>query len=124
MEGQQSRSFCYVDDLVDGIVRVSRAASLDGPVNLGNPKEFTIRELATRVLDLTGSRSPLVPCPLPSDDPKVRRPDITRAREWLAWEPTVQLREGLQSTIEDFRSRLPSPTSQRSDRDRRTGGSG
>jgi UDP-glucuronate decarboxylase len=107
-EGRQTRSFCYVDDLVDGIVRANRAEALDGPVNLGNPKEFTIRELATQVLDLTGSRSPLETCPLPSDDPKVRRPDITRARQLLGWEPKVPLREGLQSTIEDFRSRRDS----------------
>ena len=114
-DGRQTRSFCYVDDLVDGIVRMNRAEALDGPVNLGNPKEFTIRELATQVLDLTGSRSPLETCPLPSDDPKVRRPDITRARELLGWEPQVPLREGLQSTIEDFRSRRQSPTRQHPD---------
>jgi UDP-glucuronate decarboxylase len=110
-EGQQTRSFCFVEDLVDGIVRMSRPEALDGPVNLGNPKEFTIRELATQVLELTGSRSALETCPLPSDDPKVRRPDITRARELLGWEPKVQLREGLLSTIEDFRSRRQSPSS-------------
>jgi UDP-glucuronate decarboxylase len=111
-EGQQTRSFCYVDDLVDGIVRVGRAEALDGPVNLGNPNEFTIRELATQVLDLTGSRSPLETRPLPSDDPKVRCPDIARAQALLGWNPEVQLREGLQRTIEEFRSRRESPTSQ------------
>ena len=105
-EGQQTRSFCYVDDLVDGIVRAGRVEALDGPVNLGNPKEFTIRELATQVLDLTGSSSPLETRPLPKDDPKVRRPDIARAQEWLGWQPTVPLREGLRSTLEDFRLRL------------------
>ena len=111
-EGQQTRAFCYVDDLVDGIVRVGRVDTLDGPVNLGNPKEFTVRELASQVLELTGSRSSLESCPLPSDDPKVRRPDITRAQELLGWQPQVQLREGLQSTIEDFRARLQSSTTE------------
>jgi UDP-glucuronate decarboxylase len=111
-EGQQTRSFCYVDDLMDGVVRVGRAEALDGPVNLGNPNEFTIRELATQVIELTGSRSPLETRPLPSDDPKVRCPDITRAKALLGWNPEVQLREGLQRTIEDFRSRRRSSTSQ------------
>ncbi len=122
--GQQTRSFCYVDDLVDGVVRVSRAEALDGPVNLGNPKEFTVRELATQVLELTGSGSTLEMRPLPSDDPKVRRPDITRARSWLDWEPKVQLREGLQRTIQDFRSRQQSPTSHRPKVQSRAGGDG
>ncbi len=111
-EGQQTRSFCYVDDLVEGILRSSRVEALDGPINLGNDKEFTVRELASQVLELTGSSSRLQAFPLPSDDPKTRRPDITRARELLSWEPRVQLREGLDATIQDFRSRLKSEVSQ------------
>jgi UDP-glucuronate decarboxylase len=104
--GAQTRSFCYIDDLVEGIVRVGRADAIQGPINLGNPGEFTIRELAALVLELTGSRSTIEPGPLPSDDPKIRRPDISRAREVLGWEPRVALREGLLHTIEDFRRRM------------------
>lgn len=102
-EGQQTRSFCYMSDLIRGF-RALMASSdeVTGPINLGNPAEFTIRELAEQVLDLTGSRSTLVFKPLPSDDPVQRCPDITQARQVLGWEPTIQLREGLGKTIAYF----------------------
>ena len=105
-EGTQTRSFCFVDDLVEGIVGMSRPAVIDGPVNLGNPGEFTIRQLAEQVLALVGSKHDIKMLPLPPDDPKQRKPDITRAKEILGFEPKVQLREGLTRTIEDFRGRL------------------
>ena len=102
-EGQQTRSFCYVDDLVEGIVRMMEQIETHGPVNLGNPTEFTIRELAELVLELTGSRARIVQRPLPKDDPTRRQPDITRARRHLGgWEPKVALREGLAKTIAYF----------------------
>jgi len=101
-EGQQTRSFCYVDDLVEGILRLMDAEGLTGPVNIGNPNEFTIRQLAELVLELTGSSSELIQLPLPADDPVQRQPDISLAKEKLAWEPRVQLREGLSKTIEYF----------------------
>jgi dTDP-glucose 4,6-dehydratase len=101
-DGSQTRSFCYVDDLIEGIVRMFERGA-DEPTNLGNPHEFTVRQLAERVLALTGSRSPLVERPLPVDDPRVRRPDITRARATLDWEPRVSLDEGLRRTIEYLR---------------------
>jgi dTDP-glucose 4,6-dehydratase len=104
-DGRQSRSFCYVDDLVDGIVRLFERGTSE-PTNIGNPVEFTVRQLAEEVLRQTGSRSPLVEEPLPVDDPKVRQPDIARARELLGWEPTVPLAEGLRHTIAYFRTRL------------------
>jgi UDP-glucuronate decarboxylase len=101
--GSQTRSFCYVDDLIEGFVRfMGLAAPAPGPMNLGNPAEFTIGSLAEQVIQLTGSGSQIVYKPLPSDDPTQRRPDITLAREKLHWEPTVQLREGLQRTIAYF----------------------
>jgi UDP-glucuronate decarboxylase len=103
-DGQQTRSFCYVTDLVDGLVRLMRDTSPVGPVNLGNPGEYTIRELAEQILALTGSASPLVEKPLPIDDPIRRRPDITLARSALGWEPRVPLSEGLPPTIAYFRS--------------------
>jgi UDP-glucuronate decarboxylase len=106
--GSQTRSFCYVDDLVDGLMRLMDHPDVDGPVNLGNPSEFTVRELAEEVLQLTGSNSPIVFRPLPEDDPKQRRPDIGRARRLLGFEPRVSLREGLTRTVEDFRARLAS----------------
>ena len=106
-DGSQTRSFCYVDDLVEGLVRLMRTGdSVTGPVNLGNPGEFTILELAEKVIDLTGSRSRIVSRPLPQDDPKQRRPDIGRARELLDWRPTVGLDEGLRRTVCDFERRL------------------
>lgn len=103
-EGEQTRSFCFVDDLVEGFLRfMATDATLTGPINIGNPVEFTIRELAELVIELTGSRSSLEKRPLPSDDPMQRRPDITVANRELGWEPTVQLREGIGRTIEYFR---------------------
>ena len=102
-EGQQTRSFCYVDDLVEGFLRLmATGPELTGPVNLGNPGEFTIRQLAELVIELTGSASKLVFMPLPADDPLQRQPDITLARDRLAWEPTVPLRQGLVQTIAYF----------------------
>jgi dTDP-glucose 4,6-dehydratase len=101
-DGSQTRSFCYVDDLVEGIVRLFERGDPE-PTNLGNPHEFTVRQLAELVLRLTGSRSPIVEQRLPTDDPKVRQPDITRARAALDWEPHVALEDGLRRTIEYFR---------------------
>ena len=103
-DGSQTRSFCYRDDLVEGFLRLmDTAPDFAGPVNIGNPNEFTIRELAELVIELTGSRSTLDYRPLPQDDPMQRQPNITIAREKLGWEPKVQLREGLERTIEYFR---------------------
>jgi UDP-glucuronate decarboxylase len=103
-DGSQSRSFCYVDDLIDGLMRLMDSGDeVTGPINLGNPGEFTMLELAERVLALTGSRSPIVHRELPTDDPKQRRPNITRAQEQLGWEPWVPLAEGLERTVEHFR---------------------
>ncbi len=102
-DGSQTRSFCYVDDLIEGFRRLMDAPDeVTGPVNIGNPGEFTMVQLAQLVLELTGSRSPLVHEPLPVDDPKQRQPDITVAREKLGWEPTVPLRAGLTRTIAYF----------------------
>jgi UDP-glucuronate decarboxylase len=102
-EGRQTRSFCYVDDLVDGLIRLmGTSREVTGPVNLGNPAEFTIRELAELVIDLTGSSSSLIFRPLPQDDPQQRCPDIDQARELLDWKPTVALRDGLLKTISYF----------------------
>ncbi|HEU4569996.1 MAG TPA: UDP-glucuronic acid decarboxylase family protein [Gemmatimonadales bacterium] len=103
--GGQTRSFCYVSDLVDGIYRLFLSDRAE-PTNLGNPDEFTVRQLAEQVLRLTGSRSAIVERPLPEDDPKVRRPDITVARTVLGWAPTVPLEEGLRRTIDWFRKAL------------------
>jgi len=103
-DGSQSRSFCYVSDEVNGIYRLFMQGDAD-PTNVGNPDEFTVRELADIVLELTGSQSRIVSKPLPTDDPRVRRPDITRARETLGWSPKVPLREGLKRTIEWFQGR-------------------
>ncbi|MFD0916030.1 UDP-glucuronic acid decarboxylase family protein [Pseudahrensia aquimaris] len=106
-DGSQTRSFCYVDDLVDGLFRLMhRPAELTGPINLGNPKEISIRQLAQRAIDLTGSRSKIVFHPLPQDDPLRRRPDITRARADLDWEPIVGLEDGLKRTIAYFEKQL------------------
>lgn len=104
-DGQQTRSFCYVSDLVDGIVRLFHSGETD-PVNIGNPDEFTVRQLAELTLKLTGSSSRIVQHPLPTDDPKVRRPDITRARTLLGWSPGIKLEEGLRRTIEHFKGRV------------------
>jgi len=106
-EGLQTRSFCYVDDLIDGFLRLmATPAEVTGPINIGNPNEFTIRELAELVVELTGSRSKLVHERLPSDDPKQRRPDIAQASAVLGWRPRTQLREGLQKTIGYFEALL------------------
>jgi UDP-glucuronate decarboxylase len=108
-EGNQTRSFCYVDDLVDGLMRLMGTPDdVTGPVNLGNPVEFTIRQLAETVITLTGSTSTIVARPLPEDDPKQRCPDISLAKGLLAWEPKVQLRDGLMKTIEYFEQLLRS----------------
>jgi UDP-glucuronate decarboxylase len=104
-EGQQTRSFCFVDDLVGGLIKLMESDST-GPINLGNPVESTIRELAEKILSMTGSKSKLVHKPLPQDDPTRRRPDITQARKVLAWEPKVPLEEGLKKTIDYFRSQM------------------
>ncbi|MFY9810977.1 UDP-glucuronic acid decarboxylase family protein [Aquabacterium sp.] len=104
-DGQQTRSFCYVDDLIEGMLRLmDTEAGFTGPVNIGNPGEFTMLELAELVLSLTGSKSKLVFQPLPSDDPRQRQPDITVAKEKLGWEPQVPLRDGLERTIAYFKT--------------------
>ncbi len=106
-DGHQTRSFCYVDDLVDGLVRLMDSpGEVTGPINLGNPVEFSMTELAQRVIALTGSASQLVTAPLPEDDPRQRQPDISRARELLGWQPAIGLDEGLKRTIDDFKARL------------------
>ncbi|NMA19536.1 MAG: SDR family oxidoreductase [Lentisphaerae bacterium] len=102
-DGSQTRSFCYCDDLIDGMIRMMDSEDdFTGPVNLGNPGEFSIRELAEKVIAMTGSRSKIVYQPLPQDDPKQRRPDITLAKEKLGWQPTINLDEGLKRTIAYF----------------------
>ena len=106
-DGSQSRSFCYVDDLIDGLIRLMDSPDeVTGPMNLGNPGEFTMLELAQQVLDITGSRSEIVFRELPQDDPKQRQPDIALARRTLDWEPTARLAEGLEYTIDYFRELL------------------
>jgi dTDP-glucose 4,6-dehydratase len=104
-DGSQTRSFCYVSDLVDGIIRLMLSKEND-PVNIGNPAEMTIKQIAETIIEMTGSKSRIVYRPLPVDDPKVRKPDITRARTLLGWEPKVELREGLTKTIEYFKSKV------------------
>jgi len=102
-DGSQTRSFCYIDDLIEGIVRMMQAPdTLTGPLNLGNPQEFSIRELAEKVIDLSGSTSKIVREPLPEDDPKQRQPDISKARDELDWTPTISLDDGLKKTIAYF----------------------
>jgi UDP-glucuronate decarboxylase len=102
-DGQQTRSFCYVDDLIDAFIAyMDKDGDLPGPINLGNPVEFTMKQLAEEVLALTGSKSKLTHKPLPSDDPKQRQPNIEKARELLGWAPNVQLRDGLKKTIDYF----------------------
>jgi UDP-glucuronate decarboxylase len=102
-DGSQTRSFCYVDDLIEGIIRfMTSPPEFRGPLNLGNPREFTIRELAETIVQMTGSKSKLKRLPLPQDDPKQRQPDIAIARKQLGWEPSVPLREGLVATIAYF----------------------
>jgi dTDP-glucose 4,6-dehydratase len=103
--GTQTRSFCYISDLVDGIIRLM-LSSINDPVNIGNPQEMSIEQMARTIIRMTGSESQVVFRPLPTDDPKVRKPDITRARTLLGWEPKVGLEEGLTSTIEYFRRKM------------------
>ena len=106
-DGQQTRSFCYVDDLIDGLVRLmATGGDVTGPINIGNPSEFTIQELATTIIDLTNSRSRLVHQPLPEDDPRQRQPDITRAKTQLGWQPRTALKDGLARTINYFEDLL------------------
>ena len=105
-EGQQTRSFCYVDDLIEGFVGLMNQDQVVGPLNIGNPNEFTILELAQKVIELTGSKSQIVYRPMPEDDPKQRKPDISQAREVLGWEPKIQLEAGLKKTIEYFAQSL------------------
>ena len=105
-DGQQTRSFCYVDDLIEGFVLLMNQTETVGPVNIGNPGEFTMLELAENVLKLTKSKSKVVHKPLPADDPKQRRPDITLARKYLKWEPKIPLAEGLKKTIAYFKTKV------------------
>lgn len=105
-DGSQTRSFCYVSDLVDGLVKMMKTEDFNGPVNLGNPQEFTIIELARKILKLTGSSSKIVHKPLPSDDPERRCPDISLAKGKLAWQPRVDLEKGLEKTIDYFKAKL------------------
>jgi UDP-glucuronate decarboxylase len=105
-DGSQTRSFCYVTDMVEGLLRLMAADGRHEPVNLGNPVEFTIRQLADEVARAAGREIRLVFRPLPQDDPSQRKPDITRARAWLGWEPTIQLAEGLKETVAYFQERL------------------
>jgi UDP-glucuronate decarboxylase len=104
-DGSQTRSFCYRDDLVEGFIRLMNGPDdLTFPINIGNPGEYTIKQLAEMTVELTGSKSKNVYRPLPADDPTRRRPDITLARKHLQWEPTISLREGLQKTIDWFKT--------------------
>lgn len=107
--GEQTRSFCYVDDLVDGMIRLMNVDGVHDPVNVGNPGEFTIKELAEEVARICGVAAEIKYEPLPQDDPRQRKPDITRAQTLLGWEPTIQLREGLQRTVDYFAPRLQTP---------------
>lgn len=104
-DGTQTRSFCYVDDLIEVAIRLMNSKET-GPINIGNPTEFRILDLARQIIDLTGSRSQIIHQPLPSDDPKQRRPDIAKARESLLWEPRISLQEGLKTTIAYFKESL------------------
>jgi dTDP-glucose 4,6-dehydratase len=107
-DGSQTRSFCYVADLIDGIYRLL-LSSETSPVNIGNPAELSVLDFARTIRDLTGTKSEIVFKPLPVDDPRVRQPDITRARQLLGWEPRVELREGLRRTIDFFQQEAASP---------------
>jgi UDP-glucuronate decarboxylase len=108
-EGEQTRSFCYVSDLLEGLIRLMNTDDLHDPVNLGNPGEFTIKQLAEEVMAICGTNSGFKHLPLPADDPRQRKPDITRAQTLLHWNPTIPLREGLEKTVEDFRKRVAIP---------------
>jgi UDP-glucuronate decarboxylase len=105
-EGQQTRSFCYVDDLLEGLIRLMNTENLHEPVNLGNPGEFTIRQLAEEVIKICDSKSSFTYMPLPADDPRQRKPDISKAQNLLGWNPTIPLREGLKKTVGDFKTRV------------------
>jgi UDP-glucuronate decarboxylase len=106
-DGSQTRSFCFVDDLIEGFLRLMDSpAEVTGPINLGNPHEMTVKQLAEAVVKMTGSKSEIIYKPLPADDPMQRQPNITKARELLGWEPKIKLEEGIARTIEYFRSRL------------------
>lgn len=105
-EGLQTRSFCYVNDLIEGLMRLMNTEGLHDPVNLGNPGEFTIKQLAEEVIGICGSKSEFTHLPLPADDPRQRKPDITKAQTLLGWNPTIPLREGLQRTVADFKERI------------------
>jgi dTDP-glucose 4,6-dehydratase len=107
-DGTQTRSFCYASDEVDGIYKLFMNGD-SNPTNVGNPDEYTVKQLAELVVELTGTRAPIVYEPLPKDDPKVRKPDITRARTMLGWEPKVHVRDGLARTIEYFRQHVGTP---------------
>jgi dTDP-glucose 4,6-dehydratase len=107
-DGSQTRSFCYVSDLIDGIFNLAMS-NFHEPVNLGNPREMTIKQFADEIIRFTGAKSKIEYKPLPIDDPKVRQPDITRAREVLGWEPRVDFEEGIKKTIAYFRESLASP---------------
>lgn len=109
-DGSQTRSFCFVSDLVDGLMRAMNASACAGPVNLGNPGEFTVKQLAEQVLQMTASTSPIAYRPLPQDDPVRRKPDISLARQLLAWEPQVPLADGLKLTVDYFRTRADAST--------------
>jgi UDP-glucuronate decarboxylase len=104
-DGSQTRSFCYVDDMIDGMIRMMNTGEeMTGPVNIGNPNEFSIHELAKKVIELTNSKSKIITAPLPTDDPMQRQPNIELARKELHWEPKIQLEDGLNKTIEFFRT--------------------
>jgi len=109
-EGNQTRSFCYVDDMVEGLLRMMAVEDFTGPVNLGNPSEFTIQELAQLVLEITGSKSQIIYKPLPSDDPVRRCPDISLATDKLGWKPRLALNQGLIRTVAYFEKRLIEPS--------------
>ncbi len=106
-DGEQTRSFCYVDNMIDGFIRLMNSDdTITGPINLGNPGEFTIKELAEKTIEMTGSSSKLIYLPLPEDDPKQRQPDITVAKEVLGWSPDIVLNDGLEKTIEYFKKKI------------------
>ena len=105
-EGEQTRSFCYVSDLIEGLIRLMNVDKFHDPVNLGNPGEFTIKQLAEQVIAVCGSKSGFKYMALPADDPRQRQPNISRAQQLLGWNPTIPLREGLEKTVEDFRKRV------------------
>jgi dTDP-glucose 4,6-dehydratase len=110
-DGSQTRSFCFVSDLIDGIVQLMKSGHHD-PVNIGNPVEMSLLEMAEKILQVTGSKSKIVFKPLPEDDPKVRQPDITQAQSLLGWEPRVNLEEGLRATLDYFRTSIDAQKSE------------